>query len=301
VVPGLAGAEEVKIDRADELAFVAVSDPSKTTPKDGLYAIALGNPGVATRLAGTPMKFRPLALSLFRDANGALTLMVLDRTQSGAFAITIFDVAIAGGVRLSERADIGGGMLIDPAFIAAAGPDQFYVTNEHTSRTEFGRALEDWLLLPRADVVYFDGNFFRRVAQNLSFARGIALSPDRTELYVAAAAGRAIESFPRNPFNGSLGDTASFGLPSGPDGIDVDAQGNLWVAAHPKLKDLTMRYGAPSQVFEIVVAKGNPAEARLVYANDGADASAAGALASAGNRLIIAEPSKLIACAVPSS
>ncbi len=41
---------------------------------------------------------------------------------------------------------------------------QFYVTNDHGSRTEFGRTMETYLTLPRANVLYFDGMIFREAA-----------------------------------------------------------------------------------------------------------------------------------------
>jgi len=293
-VAGVAGARDLKVDAVDGLAFLAA--------RDGLYAFKTVTPEKgATRLAGAPPGFRPRALGLFRGGDGKLTLTAVGRMDRGAFVVRIFDVADAkGDVRLSERAEITGGLLSDPAYIAAASPDQFYLTNEHTSRTRLGRDLEDWLLLPRANVVYFDGNFFRKVAQNLSFARGIDISADGGSVYVASASGRAIVVFTRNPFNGALEEETTLPLPSGPDGLALDSQGHVWVAAHPKLIDLTARGSAPTQVFEITFAKGTPpAHAALIYSNAGGEISAASAVGSAGARFFIAARSGVLDCPTP--
>src|SRR6185437_14190447 len=55
--------------------------------------------------------------------------------------------------------------------IAAVDRERFYIANDHGSTTALGRALDDYLVLPRANLLYFDGTVFRAVAQHMAVGR----------------------------------------------------------------------------------------------------------------------------------
>lgn len=306
---GLPGVADLAVDRPDRLIFISAANTrapaTKPDPRDGLYTLALDQLGAGfTKLSGTPRNFRPSALSLYRAKDGKLSLMVINRPSGADPAVEIFDVVPKNGApTLSERSSITSGLLISPHAIAAAGPDQFYVTNDHTSRTSLGRALEDYVFLPRANVIYFDGNVFRPGAQDLTFASGIALSRDGSHAYVASTTGRDIHAYETNPFTGELKDVGELSIPSGLDNIAIDDRGDLWVAGHPKLADMASVRAdpskvTPSQVFEVTLENAVPAASRLVYASEGHQISGASTAAVDGDRLFIGAPydSKLLVC-----
>jgi len=193
---------------------------------------------------------------------------------------------------LSETGATESDKLISPNDVVAVGKEQFYVTNDHGSRTPFGTTLENDLMLPRADVLYFDGNVFKEVANNLVFANGIAASPDGNRIYVAETTAHRIQTFTRDLFSGKLTQEAMLTMPSGPDNIDVDEKGDLWVAAHPKLFGVVAYHGdpskpSPSEIFRLPVKNGAPQEARRVYADLGKHIGAASVGAVAGGHLFI--------------
>jgi arylesterase/paraoxonase len=308
---GIEGPEDLQVDREDGLVFVSATDRralDKTpNPKDGLYTFAADHPEHGlTKLSGTPKNFHPHGISLYRDAGGALTLMAINHPVGSDSAVEVFDVKVANGAAsLTERASITGGELSSPNDVAAVGPDQFYATNDHGSKGSTGRLLEDLLLIPRANVVYFDGNLFRVVANDLNFANGIALSPDGSHVYVASTTGRAITTYERSPLSGSLKDVGTLDIPSGLDNIDVDEQGHIWVAGHPKLLDMQgVRSDAskvtPSQVFAVTLMNGLPAAANLVFADDGHRVNGVSIGASWHNHLIMGGPldNKITDCAL---
>ncbi len=112
---------------------------------------------------------------------------------------------------------------------------------------------ENYLLLPRANVMYFDGSYFQPVAKNLIVANGIAVSRDGAHIYVAEMMGRTIFSYKRNPFSGALTEDGSLPVPTSPDNIDVADDGALWVAGHPRVLDVMAYQGnaakpSPSQI-----------------------------------------------------
>lgn len=302
-IKGVVGAEDIDIDRSAGLAFISATDrrapKDRPSAQDGLYVFDLAHPerGVA-RLSGTPRDFHPHGISLYRAPDGSLTLMVVNHRGDGTSSVDIFAVTEAKNadgapaVSLSERASIRSSLIYSPNDVAAVGPDRFYVTNDHTSRTDFGRTLELYLLLPRANVVYYDGQASRLVADGLRYANGIALSHDHAKLYVAESLGREIRSYDVQPVSGSLNFNSAYPLPAGLDNVDVDPAGNLWVAGHPKMFALA-DYGrdpskpSPSEIFEVKTVNGVPNSSTLVYAGLGDRIGASSVGAVDGHALLI--------------
>lgn len=205
VTPGFAGTckpvatangpEDIAIDEPTGLAFVSALDrrakrltghPSK---EDGLYVFKLADATPhLVKLAGTPSDFHPHGISLVRTPDGALTLMAINHRSDGTHSVEIFDVAVTdGAAKLTSVGSISGGQLVSPNAIAALDHNRFYVANDHGSTTDLGRSLDDYLVLPRANILYFDGNVFRVVAKGLAFPSGLALSPDQKFLYAGEA------------------------------------------------------------------------------------------------------------------
>jgi arylesterase/paraoxonase len=307
---GIVGAEDIAVDRESGLVFLSASDRRASPPSkaDGIYTLSLAHPEAGVvRLSGTPADFHPHGISLFRAADGSLTLMVVNHPDANRSAIDIFDVAIGNGAaRLNETGDIESDKLVSPNDVAAVGKQQFYVTNDHGSRTPLGVTLENYLMLPRAGVLYFDGMVFKEVANNLVFANGIALSPDGNHLYVAETTARRLQTFARDSFSGRLTPENTLALPSGPDNIDVDAKGDLWIATHTKLfgvvtyaKDPSKP--SPSEIYRVDVDKSIPHSVTPVYANLGQEIGAASVGTSADGHLFIGSifDPKILDCRLP--
>ena len=312
-VGGVVGAEDLQIDRKDGLVFISASDRRANPPSklDGIYTLKLGDPTAKpVRLAGTPKDFHPHGISLFRAADGSLTLMVVNHVNSlnaDHSSINVFTVTVESGTaKLSEIGDIQSDKLISPNDIVAVGKEQFYVTNDHGSSTPFGMKLENYLMLPRANVLYFDGNVFKEVANNLVFANGINVSPDGNRVYVAETTAHRIQTFTRDLFSGKLTQEASVTLPSGPDNIDVDEKGGLWVADHPKLFGVLAYRDdpskpSPSEIFRLPVKNGVPQDAQRVYTNLGQEIGASSVGAVADGHLFIGSifDPKILDCTLP--
>jgi len=287
--PQAAGA--LAVDAADKLVFIAAASGRRASPQDGLYAYAYEKPGAGPqKIAGLSVDFHPIALSLHRDSAGT-TLMAINRRSGGDFAIDVFAVLIADGTpKLTEVGAITGDVLVDPAGLAAADSTRFYVVNRHLSRTALGRWLDSAFVLPRADILYFDGIKFTEVAKQMVDPVGAALSADATMLYVAEDFGRTLVSFRRNPFSGQLENAGTLAVGSGLQQLSVGPDGGVWIAAQPKafaVNAFRRDAGAPapSQVFRAAVSNGLPQAATLVYS--GTEIGAASAAAVVDDRLLI--------------
>ena len=96
-------------------------------------------------LAGAPKDFHPHGISLFRAADGSLTLMAVNTSRATAARGRYFrgqDRERHG--KLNEIGDIQSDKLNSPNDVAAVGKEQFYVTNDHGSHTPFGLTLENY-------------------------------------------------------------------------------------------------------------------------------------------------------------
>lgn len=303
-VRGVVGAEDIAVDRRTGLAFLSATDrwardAGRPAPQDGLYVMALDHPELGVRkLAGTPGDFHPHGISLYRAPDGALTLMAVNHRTNGTSSIDIFAVHERPqtddmpDAMLTETASVQSSLLVRPNDVVATGPDRFYATNSRTSTTQLGRMLELWLQVPRADVVYYDGQRMRVAATGLRFANGLVLSADGRKLYVAETLGRDIRTYDVQPLSKRLTLAGTFALPAGLDNLDLDAAGNLWVAGHPKLFAYA-HYAthpadpSPSEVFRVTLKNGMPNAFTAVYAGLGKRIGAASVGVHADGQLLI--------------
>jgi arylesterase/paraoxonase len=310
---GVTGVEDIAVDSKDGLVFLSATDRraiahGKPSKADGIYTASLAHPEAGfKRLDGTPAVFHPLGISLYRAPDGSLTLMAVNIMTDKESAVDIFEVGVAGGAaRLKETGDIQGDKLIHPNDVAAVGKDQFYVTNDHGSRTQLGVKLESVFILPRANVLFYDGMMFREAVTGLVFANGINVSPDGSHVYVAETTARRVQTFKRDPFTGRLEPENIFAFPSGPDNIDVGEKGDLWIAGHPKIFDV-LAYAddaskpSPTEIFHVRVAGGIPQSAEPVYVDAGREIGAGSVGARAGGNIFIGSifDPKILECRLP--
>lgn len=316
-IPGVIGAEDIQIDRLFNLAFISATNrrapKGKPDPRDGIYVMHVGHPELGVeKLSGTPADFHPHGISLYRGRDSALVLMAVNHPAKGPSTVEIFDVGETLGANgvvtavLHHRETAKGPLLFSPNDVVAVGSNRFYATNDHTSRTAFGVFAETWLMLPRANVVYFDGKTFKVAADDLRFANGINISPDMTHIYVAETTGREIRTYARDVISGALHMQSNFAIPAGLDNIDVAPNGDLWVADHPKLLAF-LAYSrdpsspSPSQVMKVRVQNSLPVSAVPVYTNLGKQIGAASVGAVSGKTLLIGSvfDPKILDCTLP--
>ena len=154
------------------------------------------------------------------------------------FSSVVIEMDREGNELRSWSADSSGTKFISPNDFSVASDGGIYMT-------VFG----PWDPKPKSivgTVVYLapGSNEWVVVADDLNFPNGLALTPDGKTLYVAETAGNRIIQFEVND-DGSLGARENFvflnildgSTPEdmwlGPDGIKVDAAGNLYITQYP--------------------------------------------------------------------
>jgi arylesterase/paraoxonase len=309
-VGGVTGAEDIVIDHASKRAWISAEDRRanmrpESQPVRGKLLVYDLNDAAAQPIDVTPrmpIDFHPHGISLWIGPDGKRTLFVINHQSFGGHRVEVFEatddaLAYLGGVVLAD--------LKSPNAIAAVGDRQFYVANDQGSVTPFGRWLERTFALPRANVVYFDGQGSRIVADGLRFPAGIEVSDDGLSLWVAEATGRTVRTYRREPIGGSLKLAATTPLDTAPDNLRRDDKGAVWVAAHPKLLALMGHLGdaqslSPSQVLKLSPHE-DGLDAEEVFLDGGETLSAASVAAVSGRRMLIGaimDP-RILDCTLP--
>lgn len=280
-VDGLPGPEDITVHPRTGIAFISSDDRRATLagkPVQGaIYALDLGVKRAIPRklTAGFDRDFHPHGLSLYLDGGGKTFLFVINHAKTGHF-VEIFEYT--GGV-LIQRESIVNPLMFSPNDLVAVGPRSFYVTNDHGFASRSWRMLEDFIPLKRSFVLYYDGKVMRVAAKGFGYANGINISADGKTLYLAATQDKAIHVFSRDVASGVLTPAYDIHLGTGPDNIELDAAGNLYVACHPKTlaflahaKDKTKL--SPSQILKITSKGKDNNKVEEIYLNDGKEISA---------------------------
>jgi arylesterase/paraoxonase len=141
------------------------------------------------------------------------------------------------------------------------------------------------------------------VATGLDLANGVDVSPDGHTLYVAETGKRRLQVFDRDVATGDLKPRDKVSLDSAPHNISVDADGNVWISAHPKslsymrtLEDSSAR--SPTQVLKYTPGAERNKQISEIYVNGGDELSSGSVVAARGNRLVIGSvvDHKLLLC-----
>jgi arylesterase / paraoxonase len=305
-IEGIVGGEDLHWRQDHREVFVSSFDRRKP---DTVGAIFLVRPFETPRQVidvtpELPFPFRPHGLYLWSTPEGSERLFVVNHRSHSEHTIEIFDVASSGS--LVHQRSIADDLLTSPNDIVAVGPEQFYVTNDHGSRSSAGKLLETYLQLPLGNVLFYDGSGFRISHRRTKYANGINIGHDGTRLYLSETVGRRVTAFDRDPQTHALVVTDVLDAKTGVDNIDVAPDGSLWIAAHPRLlefgphaRDAARRSSA--EVLRLVDLPGQGLTASTVYLNDG-HAISAPATAAVRNGLMLIGPvfdPFVLACPMP--
>ena len=308
VVGGVVGPEDITIHPRSGIAYVSGCD--RRAVQEGMPARGAIYAYDLSAVTSEPVNltpdadpdFRPHGISLFLVEGGPDVLFVVNH-QGGVQRIEAFELRDG---TLSHRETLASPLLVSPNDIVAVGPDRFYVTNDHRHRSGWGRKLEDYFRLSRSNVVYYDGSNFVEAASGIGYANGINVSPDGRTLYVCAVTEGALHVYDRDPASGRLEERREVRLHTGVDNVEVGADGDLWVGAHPKLFDF-VEYAkdhwalSPSQVLHLTPGDAGDYDVEEVFLDTGEKISGSSVAAVLGNRLLIGSvfDAKFLDCRLP--
>lgn len=301
-VDGVTGAEDITIDPETGIAYISAMDRrTLAATGDHIGGIYTYKPGSFE----TPVKmtsdyegdFHPHGIDLWKSGTAADRLFVVNHppvrepdgtVTSQTSQVDVFDI-IGDGLR-----HVRSVLPDDPISlndVAAAGPDRFYASIDQGSTTAFGRTLEVYGRLARSGVLFGDGETTRKALRGLVYANGVQMNAEGTRLHVAETTGKRLSSYLVESRTGGLALDLETDINSGLDNIEIDGNGTLWVASHPKTFDFLAHAAdaakrSPSQVFTVKIKDGQMI-AKEIYLNDGNPISGASVAAPAKERFLI--------------
>jgi arylesterase/paraoxonase len=294
-VEGVFSSEDITIDRETGTAYVSSTDRRahmRGQPgRQGAvmaYDLTRGKPKPVKMTARFEQELHPHGLGLYHGKGGKTSIFVVNHRSYGHF-VEIFDIKEGA---FTHRASVEGELMMSPNDVIPVGPDRFYVTNDHGSKSGIARFLEEALPLKKASVLYYDGKGFATVAGGLAYANGINVSNDGKTLYVAETVGRSIHTYGINRDTGALTPRRVFEMKTGVDNIEIDDKGTLWIGAHPKLITF-VRYAknpyrmSPSQVVTLSLGEGRKPAVEEIYLSDGEEISGSSVAAVYKDNLLI--------------
>jgi arylesterase/paraoxonase len=290
--------EDVQIDRARGLAYVSLFDrlgvvkDEPVGPGDILRVDLTRTPPEATSAIADGPELHPHGISLFIDQTGQRHLFVINHPEdrkTGKEKIERYLEESPGVFRHQET--FMSPLITRANDMVAVGKRQFYVAQDVDRKS--GETL--------TNLVYFDGNDYSVVADDIHSGGGINTSADYKTLYIAETGSKEIRVVSRNPSDGSVTTVQTLDLGTSPDNIDVAEDGSLWVGAHSNVVALVMHFimgsKAPSQVLRIDLSGAEPL-IEEIYLNAGQQISAGSGGTTYGNKLLIGSITarKLLIC-----
>lgn len=289
------GPEDMQLDYFSDNLFISAAtrrpkgniEQNPNRFRDGIYLLNIEDDQAPELIPNNYQgEFHPHGISLLRK-DTTLYVFAVNHNNAGDFVESF----MFNNGTLEHLVSYSSPAMCCPNDLIATDIDKFYVTNDHGTKRGFMRVLEDYLRIPRSSLLYFDGESYSKAAGPFNYANGVNMSNDRSRLYLATTTGSSIIIFDVNN-DGSLTRKSTTDLGTGVDNIDVDKEGNLWIAAHPKLlnfvkhvKDSTIY--SPSQVFKLTPKDDYDFDVEEVYLNDGSDISGSSVALSYRNELFI--------------
>ena len=302
-IVGVPGPEDLQIDRARGVAYISSDDRRNPDKGGALYRLDLKAPAPEPKEIFSRSGFHPHGLS-FYESPSLRRLMVIDHAADGG-RVLIFDMDGEGGLALADEiTDLGEA--VSPNDLVAVGPRRFYLTHDLSAAQD--TMSYAWQVATRARtgaLIYFDGAQAREMVSDLRFANGVNVSADGSAVYVAETSGQSLSIYNRTPATGDLELRDRVYVGTALDNIDVDADGALWIAAHPKLLTFAghaknAKKRAPSQVIWARADEGG-GEIDQIYLDEGAAFSGASVAARYENRMLMGSvfEDKLWLCELP--
>lgn len=301
IVEGLVGGgEDVVFREGGREAFVSSADFRDPAKQGKLYLVDVDTGSLRDVTPTLDFTLRPHGLDLWRrpgeerlfvvnHGKGSVFPATADNAESIEHTIEVFDVAADGTLSHSET--IRGEAIVSPNDVAAAGEREIYFTNDHTTPPGLLRTLVDYLRIPRANVVHWDGDGFQVVLDGLLYANGIAASSDGESVFVSETTGGRVSWLSRTP-DGRLEHVSVADDLMGVDNISIGPSGDLWVALHPKLLAFTAHAASPesrspSQILHLTPKRDTAWGVEEIYLNDGAPISGASVAATNGQKILV--------------
>lgn len=282
VVTSLPGIEDITTDLVTGVAYLSSHDRRDISSTGNILVRQPGSLSIlkAMILPEMDIAFRPHGISLLQ-LDDVSYLFVVNHEKPRSSSILRFTIK---GDSLTAYKRFSHKLFISPNDVEAITPNEFYITNDHTSHKGLWRTFKDFTLSKDGNVVYFKEGKAAVVSQSISYANGIRVSRDKQYLFVAATTENKLYVYNHTTDLLPRKIVDSKELSTSPDNIEIDKFGYLWIACHPKLLKFIAhkkneKTHSPSQVLKLVYLPNTDYKflQEEVFLSDGSDISGSSA------------------------
>lgn len=277
------GVEDMQISKEDHFMIFCSDDRAGrrdgTPQQGGLYYLdlkqPLANPKQLISPKIFPDTFYPHGISMIKIDSSTYKVYVINHVD-GKHSFEVFHLA---GDSLSYQTTLKHESLVSPNDIVAIDENRFYFSNDHGYTSSLGVLAEDYIGLAVSNVVYFDGENYREVADGIAYANGINKDPVRALLYVASPRAFLVKVY-QIETNGDLIFIENIDCDTGVDNIEFDDEGKIWIGCHPSLLAFDAyakgnASKAPSEIITIDYRSKGDYSKEVIFLDDGSTMSAA--------------------------
>ena len=276
----LAGVEDIQVSQEDSFALLSSDDRAGRrdgTPQQGhLYYLDLTDTSFQPQLltGDFSLPFFPHGVSMIRTAPQVYKVYAINHVDD-IHTIEVFELR---NDTLTYQQTLKAPSMISPNDIVAIDDKRFYFTNDHGFTKGLGKIAEEYLGLAVSNVIYFDGETYREVADGITYANGINLDRNRDLLFVASPRGFLIKVYNFKE-NGELEFLEDIDCGTGVDNIEFAPDGKIWIGCHPSLLTFTAyakgrKSIAPSEIITIDYRSKGDYKKEVIFLDDGQNISA---------------------------
>ena len=228
------GAEDITISHKEGLAFISSTDrkhfPSDEQEDGDIYLIDLKTTTFDSQnlTEGLSFPFAPHGISIL-EKDSSIILAAINHTLEGhSIEFFNYDSILTHIYTLEDKS------MISPNDLVLIDEKRFYFTNDHGYTTGLRRLMEEYLGFAWSNVIFYDGENYRRVADGIAYANGINFDKNRDLLFVASPRKFVMKVY-KVSNDHSLNHLEDIACNTGVDNIEFDSDMNLWIGSHPNL------------------------------------------------------------------
>ncbi len=299
---GMPGPEDLVLDRGAGILYVS-SHERRIKEQDGkLFYLDLNSPNSKPSILETnyPKNFRPHGMSLL-NRDGKYRLYVISHiAEYKEHSVEVFERTEApkGNSKIGKWTHIQtikDPTITSPNDLFVVSENEIFVSNDHGPGGYLKYLFQDMFGIKGAEIAYFDGKSWSSIGNPISLGNGIIFvkrQEGEEYLYRSSIGDKSVLKFPVTRIDGRvrLGEPKSIVLGSGPDNLEIDEKGIIFVATHPSIMKFLSHVRnkenhSPTKVIKIL-----PDDSfQEIYSNSGEQISAGSTALTYKEKIYIAQ------------
>lgn len=231
-IENIPGPEDIEMNLKEKWAVIS-SSPRREPHKNGqlyYWNLAVTNQAPEPLLTAEQIQklgaFNPHGMSLLRW-EGRDFIFAINHVSSKETHVEKFELK---NKELLHLQTYTSPEYLNANDIAGESPSSFALTQDHSSRSLFGKLFKDLSHIHSGKVIFYDNGKISSLKEKFYYSNGIIFNSDKSRLYVSSTLGRSIDFFEKSPLDSEWKLKQHFLVPGYADNLSWNDQGDLVVA-----------------------------------------------------------------------